>query len=125
MMFEIYSLIAFVIFLIYIIKNLLLAFASPLAGIPNAHFTAPFSRCWLLWTRYTGQESTQRLTAHRRHGSIIRLGPTELGVNCIDDGIRTIYGGNFDKASMYANLSNYGFVAPSSPELIMLLTVNF
>ena len=98
------------LFTIWFTRTLFVAFFSPLAAIPNAHFTAPFSGFWLLWMRYKGQESEQRLKAHQRHGSIIRLGPTELGVNCIDNGVRTIYGGNFDKTSSFANLSNYGFV---------------
>ena len=37
-------------------------------------------------------------------------GRPNWGVNCIDDGVRTIYGGNFDKTCSLTSLSNYGFV---------------
>lgn len=35
--------------------------------------------------------------AHQKHGPIVRLGPNELSVNCVDGGIRTIYAGGFEK----------------------------
>ncbi|MCJ1342656.1 hypothetical protein MMC31_000843 [Peltigera leucophlebia] len=44
-----------------------------------------------------------------KYGSIVRLGPNELSVNCVDNGIRTIYGGGFEKSHWYTNLFlNYG-----------------
>lgn len=42
--------------------------------------------------------------AHQKHGPIVRLGPNEVSVNCVDGGIRTVYGGGFDKAEYYSNL---------------------
>ena len=42
--------------------------------------------------------------AHLKHGPIVRLGPNELSVNCIDGGLRTIYAGGFEKPDWYPNL---------------------
>ena len=93
---------------IWAIRQLLVAYLSPLAAIPNAHFTAPFSNFWITRTRFRGEESRRRYEAHQRLGPIIRLGPTELGVNCINDGGKLISDGKFDKAPRSATSSNYG-----------------
>jgi unspecific monooxygenase len=79
-----------------------------LSEIPNAHFSTPYSRCWLLWLKATGREHRGRDAAHKRFGPVIRIGPKELSVNCIENGVRTIYGGDFEKAAWYSNLQNYG-----------------
>lgn len=103
--------IVFSVFLIVLFYRCLLfpAFMSPLSRIPNAHFTSSFSPLWILWKRYRGKENRSIYTAHQRHGSIVRLGPTELSVNCVDNGIKTIYGGGFGKSHWYTNLFlNYG-----------------
>ncbi len=103
--------IVFSVFLIVLFYRCLLfpVFLSPLSRIPNAHFTSSFSPLWILWKRYRGKENRSIFTAHQRHGSIVRLGPTELSVNCVDNGIKTIYGGGFEKSHWYTNLFlNYG-----------------
>ncbi|KUJ14862.1 cytochrome P450 [Mollisia scopiformis] len=64
---------------------------------------------WLLWIRGTGREFTARLAAHRRLGPVIRIGPQEISINCIKDGVRTVYGGNWDKSSMYDGFTQFGF----------------
>ena len=88
-------------------------FFSPLAKIPNAHPTAPYSPIWILWARYRERELTTIHEAHEKHGPIVRLGPTELSVNCVDQGIRTIYAGGFEKHDWYPNIfENYGWVRP-------------
>lgn len=69
---------------------------SGLKDIPNAHFSVPYSRLCLLSTRSRKIENRSRLHLHRRLGPIVRLGPRDVSVNCIDDGVRTIYGANFD-----------------------------
>ena len=103
--------------ILWLVKKLHLAYASPLAAVPNAHFLAPFSNCWLLWAMYRDQESLQRLKAHRRHGPFIRLGPDEVGIDCIDNGVKTVYGGNFDRPPEPERLYNYGSVAKSDEDL--------
>lgn len=95
----------------FVLKYLLYPiFISPLAKIPNAHFTSGISPAWILWKRYRGLETRTIHAAHRRLGSIVRLAPNELSVNCVDGGIRTVYGGGFDKPEWYSYLfSNYGY----------------
>lgn len=87
------------------------AFLSPLSRIPNAHFTSSFSPLWILWKRYIGKENRTIFAAHQKHGSIVRLGPNELSVNCVDNGIKRVYGGGFEKSHWYTNLFvNYGYI---------------
>lgn len=82
----------------YIVYPFLL---SPLAKIPNAHWTSPFLPWWILWKRYQQVELAAAYEAHQRFGLIVRLGPEDLSVSCYEDGIRTIYGGGFDKPTYF------------------------
>ena len=82
---------------------------SPLAKIPNAHWTSPFVPWWILWKRYRRQELLAANGAHQRLGPIVRLGPKDLSVSCYEDGIRKIYGGGFDKPNYYDFFNYYGF----------------
>lgn len=81
---------------------------SPLAKVPNAHWTSAFSPLWIQWTRYRHRELEAVLKAHRNLGPIVRLGPTDLSVNSYKDGIRIIYGGGFDKSSYFNHFNYYG-----------------
>lgn len=63
---------------------------SPLSRIPNAHPTASISSAWILWKRYVGKENVSVFAAHQRLGPLVRLGPNEISVNCVDGGIRTV-----------------------------------
>jgi hypothetical protein len=84
------------------------AFVSPLQQIPSAHWSAPFSSAWILWIRYTNRENREVHTAHLANGPIVRLGPNEISVNTVDGGIRTVYGGGFEKGDWYSIFDNYG-----------------
>ena len=101
-----------VLYLIY--KYLIYpAFLSPLSKIPNAHFTSSFSPLWILLKRYQEQENRAIHSAHLKHGDVVRLGSNEVSVSCVDDGIRTIYSGGFEKWSWYPNqFCNYGYDSP-------------
>ncbi|PQE11015.1 cytochrome P450 monooxygenase protein [Rutstroemia sp. NJR-2017a BVV2] len=57
---------------------------------------------------HQGIEHLVRLAAHERLGPVIRVAPNEVSVNCIEDGVRTIYGGAFEKGEWYGRLRNYG-----------------
>jgi hypothetical protein len=81
---------------------------SPLAKIPNAHPLAPVSSIWINWIRFLSRENRTLEALHRKHGSVVRLGPSELSVNCIDGGVKTIYGKGFDKPAFYSVFENYG-----------------
>ena len=86
------------------------AFLSPLSKIPNAHPTSPVSPAWILWTKWRGHRNRAIHEAHQRLGDVVRLGPSELSVNCVDGGLRAIYAGNFEKDDWYSNLfANYGY----------------
>ena len=87
-------------------------FVSPLSKIPSAHLTASWSPFWILWARYTETEPETIHSAHLKHGPIVRLGPNEVSVNCLDGGVRTIYTGEFEKAFFYDQFQNYGYIHP-------------
>ena len=85
------------------------AFLSPLAKIPSAHWTCSFSPLWILYQRWQRRNNNVTYAAHRALGSIVRLGPKELSINCVDGGIRTIYTGGFEKDLWYPNqFANFG-----------------
>lgn len=83
------------------------AFFSPLSSIPNAHWSAPLSRLWILFIRFSRQENRTLHAAHRRLGPILRVGPRELSINDFDS-VRTVYQGGFDKTVWYSVFDNYG-----------------
>ena len=84
------------------------ALFSPLAKIPNAHPLAALTSTWITWIRFTERENKTVKAAHQRHGSVVRLGPSELSVNCVSDGIKTIYGKGFDKSPFYSIFESFG-----------------
>ena len=94
------SYIVLYIFWVYIIIP---TFLSPLSKIPNAHFSSSFNPFWMLWKRYAEQENITIHAAHEKHGKIVRLGPNEVSINSVDDGIRIVYSGGFEKPSWYPN----------------------
>lgn len=84
-------------------------FLSPLSKVPNAHWSVPFSPLWILYHRLMQNDTPTVHRVHGKLGPIIRLAPNELSVNCVEYGIRTIYGGGYDKGDWYSNVfSNYG-----------------
>ncbi|KAL4891664.1 cytochrome P450 [Aspergillus ambiguus] len=77
------------------------AFLSPLSKIPNAHWTAPISPAWILWKRFTSQNNRTIQAAHEKHGPIVRLSPSEISINCVENGIKSVYTGGFEKHDWY------------------------
>lgn len=86
------------------------AYFSPLARIPNAHWSAPFSRLWILGIRFVHRENRTLHDAHRRLGPVIRVGPNELSVDGVEN-VRTVYQGGFEKPVWYSVFDNYGYGA--------------
>ena len=38
------------------------------------------------------------------------MAPNEVSINCVNDGIKTVYGKGFEKPPFYSVFVNYGFV---------------
>lgn len=81
---------------------------SPLCRLPNAHWSSPFSSLWINHIRYRMRENHAIFHAHKLYGPIVRLGPKEVSVNSVDDGVRTVYGTGYEKGEWYAIFNNYG-----------------
>ncbi|KAJ5951947.1 cytochrome P450 [Penicillium vulpinum] len=79
------------------------AFFSPLAKIPNAHWSCSFSPFWIFWMKWTKQENRQIYNLHMEKGPAVRLGPSLVSVNCYEDGLKRIYLGGFPKPDLYFN----------------------
>jgi unspecific monooxygenase len=77
------------------------AFLSPLSKIPNAHWTASISPLWILWKRFQSQNNRTVHAAHERLGPIVRLAPSEISINCVEGGIKSVYTGGFEKHEWY------------------------
>lgn len=101
---------AFSAFTLYIVYRYLIfpLWISPLSKIPSIHFSCAFSPLWILWQRFKEEEIHVIYAAHQKHGPIVRLGPSEVSVNCVDGVLRTIYAGGFEKPVWYDAFSNYG-----------------
>lgn len=84
-------------------------FLSPLSRIPNAHWSAPVSPVWILWKRYKGLNNRTIHEAHERLGPVVRLAPSEVSINCVEGGIKSVYTGGFEKHEWYPRVfGSYG-----------------
>jgi hypothetical protein len=84
----------------------------PLRHIPSAHWSIPiFGDVWILWQRYKERNNAVAYAAHLRHGTVVRMGAMELSVNCVENGIKKIYGGGWEKGMWYYDrFASYGYV---------------
>lgn len=89
------------------------ALISPLARLPNAHWSVPFSPAWILYQRFKKRENASLEKAHQRHGPFIRVGPNDVNVDDLN-AVRTIYQGGWEKPSWYGVFDNYGYVLSPS-----------
>jgi hypothetical protein len=90
-------------------------FISRLSKIPAAHPLCHFASLWIWYHRYAESENRTIQRLHSEKGPILRIGPNELSVNCYEEGIKTIYGGGFDKTEFYPRrFANYGQVPYST-----------
>lgn len=97
------------LFLLILYKHIITpAFLSPLAKIPNAHFSSPISSLWIRSKRRTTAGTRAIYALHKKHGPAVRLGPNELSI-CTPGALRTIYIGGFQKSRFYLDaFVNYG-----------------
>ncbi|TEY62501.1 hypothetical protein BOTCAL_0161g00180 [Botryotinia calthae] len=91
----------------WLIKHLQTAIPSHPSQVPNAHFTVPYSKDWLSRHRARNTEHKARYAAHKKYGPVIRIAPTELSINCLEDDVKTFYGGGFEEEERYSMFSNY------------------
>ena len=86
------------------------AFLSPLSKVPSAHWSCSISPLWILYHRLHQHDTPTIEHLHKKLKSpVLRLAPSELSVNCVSGGLRTIYSGGFEKGNWYSNVfSNYG-----------------
>lgn len=89
------------------------ALISPLARLPNAHWSVPFSPLWILYQRYKKRENASLEKAHKERGPFIRVGPNDVSVDDLN-AVRTIYQGGWEKPSWYGVFDNYGYVLSPS-----------
>ena len=82
----------------------------PLKHIPSAHWSIPiFGDTWITWQRYRERNNTVTYAAHRKYGTVVRMGANELSVNCVENGIRTVYAGGWEKHAWYPQrFGSYG-----------------
>ncbi|EXJ81550.1 hypothetical protein A1O1_07614 [Capronia coronata CBS 617.96] len=85
-------------------------FFHPLRHIPSAHWSIPiFGDLWIAYQRYHEKNNTVTHAAHVKYGSVVRMGANELSVNCVDNGIKTIYSGGWEKHAWYPQrFGSYG-----------------
>jgi cytochrome P450 len=83
-------------------------FISPLTELPSAHPTSSFSSLWISHQRRHFHESRTILTAHQRHGPIVRLAPNEVSV-CSLEALHRIYGSkaDFQRTEWFEMFRNY------------------
>ncbi|KAJ5374094.1 hypothetical protein N7517_006100 [Penicillium concentricum] len=87
-------------------------FVSPLSKIPNVHWSASFSPVWMLWRRFTSRNNRTIQAAHEKLGPIVRLGPSEISINCVEGGIKSVYAGGFEKHNWYPRVfASFGTVS--------------
>lgn len=94
------------------------ALISPLARLPNAHWSAPFSPAWILYQRFKKRENASLEKAHKSLGPFIRVGPNDVSVNDLD-AVRTIYQGGWEKPGWYGVFDNYGYVFRYRPHITL------
>jgi hypothetical protein len=83
------------------------AILSPLAKVPQAHWSSSISPVWMLWARFRGRENRTLYEAHEKHGSIVRLSPSEISINSTE-AVKTVYQGGFEKHRWYSLFDNFG-----------------
>lgn len=84
---------------------------DPLAPIPTIHWSAPFSRSYVIWQAYQNGSRYAHYDAHVKHDGeilpIIRVAPNEISIMTIQ-GIRRLYDGGFDRTSHYTAFQIFG-----------------
>lgn len=85
--------------------------SDPLGRIPTIHWSAPFSRSYIIWQIYRNRRRYVHYDTHmNREGEIlpvIRVGPNEISI-MTTQGIKIVYDGGFERTSHYTVFQNFG-----------------
>ncbi|CAG8971822.1 hypothetical protein HYALB_00001933 [Hymenoscyphus albidus] len=97
------SLLASTLLILIVIYKYILTplFLSPLSRIPSAHPSCHIFPVWINYIRFFNIENGTLFRLHQQKGPILRIGPNELSINCYEGGIKTIFGGGYEKTSYY------------------------
>ena len=88
------------------------AFVSPLAKLPSIHWSARWTGCHLLYTKYFYGVRNAHYNAHLHQAGdgkfrpIVRTGPKDVSIMSTD-GIQTAFGGDFDRSPWYTVFANF------------------
>ena len=82
---------------------------DPMAKLPNAHPLSPVTAFWISWKRWKGEELGAVEHAFKTKGPIVRLGPKDIAVDTIEDGVKVVYG-SLPKPDWYSFWVNLGSV---------------
>jgi len=97
------------LFCLFAYRALRSSHAVALSKVPNAHPLAPYTSLWIAWKRWTNREIHVVQAAYARNGPIVRLGPSEVALNDMPNGILVAHGSpGFDKSTWYDFYINYG-----------------
>jgi len=98
--------------LVYIVYAQIIypGWVSPLAKVPNAHWSVPFSRAWILGVRFRRRENRTLFGLHRDlKAGVLRVGPGEVSVSGESGAVKVVYGGGWEKGGgWYEVFDNYG-----------------
>ena len=83
---------------------------DPLGRIPTIHWSAPFSRGYILWQIYQNKRRYVHYDAHMGSDGkilpVIRVGPKEISIMTIQ-GVKMVYDGGFERSSHYTVFQNF------------------
>ena len=96
-------------------------FLSPLSKLPKAHPTSAILPTWL-WYQIRSQNESRSITeAHRKHGPVVLLSPTEVSVASLD-GLKKIYSGRRFKRPAWFVMPFLNF--NGTPNLVTMTDTN-
>ena len=115
-------------FVVTLLRAVYDSFLSPLAKIPSIHWSANWTRCHILCTKYFSSVRHAHYAAHLNLSGggnfrpLVRTGPNEVSV-MTTDGIQTVFGGGFDRSPWYNVFSNFGLVETTFFRVLCLTNI--
>ena len=86
--------------------------SHPLSKIPSIHWSAPWSRCYILWQVYLDRRRWAHYAGHMKTPDrilpVVRVAPNEVSIMTIA-GIDTVYKAGYDRSSHYLVFQNFGY----------------